>query len=198
MSGFAPSHPAFRSRHPWRLAALLLALMAAGPAAAQQTPVLHVDLTNGSTASYVGSEIVSVTTPGTDLVVTLQGGQTRTFPFATVRRLRLGHVDPTGVQEPALAAGVQALRLFQNAPNPVPHATTIHFELAAAGPVDLAVYSVSGERVRTLLRGPLGAGKHDVRWDGTSDRGRRVAPGVYFYRLSGAGRSDSRRMIFLQ
>ncbi len=69
-------------------------------------------------------------------------------------------------------------------PNPLNPATTITFALTQPGSVRLAVYDVSGRLVNTLANGTMGAGVHDVRWDGTSRAGTRVASGVYFYVLS--------------
>jgi len=49
------------------------------------------------------------------------------------------------------------------------------------------MYDLSGRLVRTLIDGPQRPGSHAARRDGTDDRGRRVASGVYFSRLEAAG-----------
>jgi hypothetical protein len=77
-----------------------------------------------------------------------------------------------------------AFRLDAAAPNPSRGAmVSIRFALARADRVDLRLFDVSGRMVKTLATGPLGAGVHDLNWDGTNDTGMRVQPGVYFYRL---------------
>jgi hypothetical protein len=76
--------------------------------------------------------------------------------------------------------------LAQPAPNPFSARTAITFRLAQAGPVDLAVFSVDGRRVRTLAQGDHEAGAHVVPWDGTNEGGRRLPAGVYYVRLSAA------------
>lgn len=72
-------------------------------------------------------------------------------------------------------------------PNPFRTSTTMHFTLGEAGPVDVAVYDLSGRRVRELVARPLEAGEQRVTWDGRDDAGARVGAGIYFVRLRTAG-----------
>lgn len=66
-------------------------------------------------------------------------------------------------------------------------ATRFAFSLPEAGTARLSVYDLAGRHVATLVEGGLSAGRHEVRWEGTSDRGERVGSGVYFGRLEAAG-----------
>jgi hypothetical protein len=89
--------------------------------------------------------------------------------------------------------------LGQNFPNPFNPSTTINFSLAAAGPVQLRVYDLSGRLVRTLVdEGKLAAGDHEAVWDGQDERGRAVSAGVYFYNLETEGYSQTRRMTMVK
>lgn len=98
------------------------------------------------------------------------------------------------VGEPPLQAGA---RLLGSQPNPFEHDTLISFALAEAGDVNLEVFDPSGRRVARLQEGPLGAGEHHVRWDGTRADGSRAASGVYFYRLQTNGVSQGMRLLLL-
>ncbi|NIT37429.1 MAG: T9SS type A sorting domain-containing protein [candidate division Zixibacteria bacterium] len=89
----------------------------------------------------------------------------------------------------------KAAALHQNRPNPARGATTITFELAAAGEASLEVYDCAGRKVRTLYAGHAGAGAHELSWDVTDEGGRPLAPGVYVYRLRAGGETLSRRMV---
>jgi len=89
-------------------------------------------------------------------------------------------------------------RLVGNAPNPFNPKTTISFEIARAGDVELSVYDAAGRKVRTLVRGALGAGPHDIAWNGTDDAGQQVASGVYRARLKANGVDLSRPMVLLK
>lgn len=90
------------------------------------------------------------------------------------------------------------LQLEQNAPNPFNPSTSISFVLPGAARVRVEVFDVGGRRVRTLLDGAMIAGRHSVRWDGTSDHGTQVASGTYFYRLTAGKRVISRKMLLLK
>jgi PKD repeat protein len=80
-------------------------------------------------------------------------------------------------------------------PNPLNPSTTISFALTQPGSVRLAVYDVSGRLVNTLANRFMEAGIHDVRWDGTSRTGGRVASGVYFYVLQTPERTVKSQLV---
>jgi len=72
------------------------------------------------------------------------------------------------------------VRILKIAPNPVRSGTAIRFHLAASGKSDLAVYDIRGRLVSKIGLGELQPGTQLVTWDGTSQAGEPVAPGVYF------------------
>lgn len=96
---------------------------------------------------------------------------------------RLGRTT-TGVE-----SSRSATRLFGNFPNPFNPVTTIRFTLANAADVRLDIVSVRGEHVRRFAMARTPAGSHDVVWRGDTDRGARVASGVYFCRLVVGGKA---------
>ena len=91
-----------------------------------------------------------------------------------------------------------AFRLSGNYPNPFNPSTTVSYQLSGISDVELAIYNLSGRRVRTLLRGRQKAGAHTVAWDGRDARGRAVASGVYLYRLQAGGQVQVRRMVLVR
>jgi hypothetical protein len=89
--------------------------------------------------------------------------------------------------------------LAQNAPNPVSgRSTTIRYALPRPGRVELAVYGVRGERIRTLVSEFQAAGHRSVVWNGRDDAGRRVPSGVYFYRLDAGSDRATRKIVILE
>jgi hypothetical protein len=91
------------------------------------------------------------------------------------------------------------MALFQNAPNPFERGTTIRYALERPVYTDLRVYDVRGALVRTLDSGAQPAGDHQRFWDGRDNDGRRVASGVYFYRLATSGGfAQTRKMLMLR
>ena len=92
----------------------------------------------------------------------------------------------------------EGFRLEQNYPNPFNPTTTIEFALPQAGPVSVEIYNINGQKVRTLIDGPMTAGVHTVEWDATDEAGSRVASGVYFYRLTTDEFTQSKKMTLLK
>ncbi len=62
----------------------------------------------------------------------------------------------------------------------------------------IAVFDLTGRRVRTLLDGPQAAGAHVVGWDGRDEKGHRVVSGVYFYRMEAGGFDQVQKATVLE
>jgi agmatine/peptidylarginine deiminase len=80
-------------------------------------------------------------------------------------------------------------------PNPFRDRTRFRFELRFPERVELAVYDVRGRLVRRLVDGERPAGMTEIDWDGRDDSGRRVAAGVYWFRLRAAGLRHARPVV---
>jgi len=74
-------------------------------------------------------------------------------------------------------------------PNPFSSSTTIGFNLATSGHVRLEVFDVAGRSVAVLTDGAYATGTYRLRWDG-----RRLGPGLYFYRLTAGNRVSTLAM----
>ncbi len=127
------------------------------------------------------------------------GVQTMRFVAVTdgfnLNRFDFVDFTPTDVPGPRAAGHV----LHPCHPNPFNPATTIVYELGSPATVDLDVYDVSGRLVRTLVAAEaVGAGRHEVRWDGRDESGKAAPAGVYFYRLDADGYSETRRMALVK
>ena len=68
-------------------------------------------------------------------------------------------------------------------PNPFNPSTTIVFDLAHDGPVELAIFDVRGRLVSRLESRLMTAGRHQTIWHGQGRDGRAVPSGTYFCRL---------------
>ncbi|MFH1686306.1 MAG: thrombospondin type 3 repeat-containing protein [bacterium] len=90
------------------------------------------------------------------------------------------------------------IRLAQNYPNPFNPVTEISFDLPRAMTVTLQVYNIHGQEVATPLSATLPRGSHTVTWDGTDQSCTPVASGVYFYRLTAAEFSSTKKMLLLK
>ncbi len=91
-----------------------------------------------------------------------------------------------------------SFELAQNYPNPFNPSTTIRYALPAPMEINLSIYNVLGQRVRTAVSGRQLAGGHTLVWDGTNDVGKPVASGVYFYRLKAGPFVKTRKMMLIR
>ncbi len=158
--------------------------------------MLAIRQAGGESAIYPVSDIDQVVFEGDSLFV-LGADGSDSYALVSIARIEFlwGF---SGVTNPKDAAGLlKAMRLFQNRPNPFTPETRIAFELAQAGRVELAIYSVDGRLIRALVEEERAAGSHEVTWDGRDAQGQRMAGGVYFYKLAAPGIAESRRMILL-
>lgn len=83
--------------------------------------------------------------------------------------------------------------LHQNYPNPFNPSTQIAFDLPSASHVELSIYNVLGQEVKTLINQQMEAGSHVVTFDGSN-----LASGIYFYRISADNFSDTKKMMMLK
>lgn len=84
--------------------------------------------------------------------------------------------------------------LSQNYPNPFNPTTNINFELAQAVDVNLTVYNLLGQKVKTLISNKtMGSGTHVVAFDASS-----LSSGVYFYRLEAGDFVANKRMTLIK
>lgn len=99
---------------------------------------------------------------------------------------------------PAEGAHRNAVTLAGPAPNPVASSAVIRYSLAEAVTVGLAVYDVTGRRVRSLESGRRAGGTFETTWDGRDSDGKRVSPGIYVVRLSADGAEYSQKVVVLE
>ncbi len=104
----------------------------------------------------------------------------------------------SGGGTPVESAEPASFTVSGNRPNPFNPTTAISFSLEKAGTVRLAVYDITGRKVRDLVNGQMAPGRHEAVWNGRDDRGARAASGVYVARLSSYGTSTSHRMLLMK
>lgn len=88
--------------------------------------------------------------------------------------------------------------LKQNYPNPFNSSTTIYYSLGKRGLVELILYNILGQKIRTLVNEIKIAGQHVVPWDGRNDNGQLVASGLYFYTLKTGSFIKTNKMVLLR
>jgi hypothetical protein len=95
------------------------------------------------------------------------------------------------------------LMLLQNYPNPFNPETWIPYRLNKAADVTIRIYDVNGYPVRLLHIGKQAPGNYitkdeAVYWNGSNEKGEKVASGVYFYQFEANGQRFVKKMILLK
>jgi len=83
--------------------------------------------------------------------------------------------------------------LQQNYPNPFNPSTSISFELPQATNVNISVYNMLGQEVKTLVDEFRSVGVHNVTFDASG-----LSSGVYIYRLVTPSQSFTKQMMLLK
>ncbi len=92
-----------------------------------------------------------------------------------------------------LAVLPESYTLKQNYPNPFNPVTQIRYELPESAQVRLEVYSITGQRVMSLVNERQSAGAHQVTFDATG-----LASGIYIYRIQAGSYVSSRQMTLIR
>jgi subtilisin family serine protease len=89
--------------------------------------------------------------------------------------------------------------LHNNYPNPFNGSTTIVVDAPTAQEMELSIYNLLGQKVRTLFSGKSSPGVNTFYWrDGTDDANQHVATGIYICRLNVAGSVFSQKIVYLK
>ncbi len=83
--------------------------------------------------------------------------------------------------------------LEQNYPNPFNPVTVIRYELPESAQVRLDVFTITGQRVATLVNERQAAGAHQIPFDASA-----LSSGVYIYRLQAGSYVSSRQMTLIK
>ena len=89
--------------------------------------------------------------------------------------------------------------LVGNYPNPFNPTTSISFSIPNESKVDLSVYNIKGQMVKSLVKESFESGNHSVIWDGNNDTDKPVSSGLYFYKLNVNDKTEGiKKMLLLK
>ena len=88
--------------------------------------------------------------------------------------------------------------LSQNYPNPFNPITKLDYNLPLRSKVNISIYNVLGQEIKTLVNGVKEYGYHSVTWDGRNDLGKDMSSGVYFARITSKGFTKTRKMLLVK
>jgi len=88
--------------------------------------------------------------------------------------------------------------LIGNYPNPFNPSTLISFSLAQPVNVELSIYNIRGQLVKTLINDWQETGVHTIEWNGADNAAQRVSSGVYFYKLQAGSIVETKKMLLIK
>jgi hypothetical protein len=108
----------------------------------------------------------------------------------------IGDGGPQTADANSLLPRVYALGLSY--PNPAEGGLRIDYTLPKESHVNLRIYNVAGQLVRSLREGKEKPGFYKAEWDGKDQNGHRVTSGVYLYRMEAGEFKKTRKLVVLR
>ena len=76
--------------------------------------------------------------------------------------------------------------------------TTVYFSIPEDSKVNLSIYDIKGQKVKTLTDSKFEKGLHKLFWDSKDSNGRTVSSGIYFYQLKTKDKELTRKMLLMK
>lgn len=90
------------------------------------------------------------------------------------------------------------IELYQNYPNPFNPTTLISYTLPKTSSVELKIFDILGNDVRTLVNEIQNSGIRNSKWDGTDNDGNKLSSGIYYCRLKVNDNIKTIKMILMK
>jgi tetratricopeptide (TPR) repeat protein len=114
-------------------------------------------------------------------------------PIEHENRFALDYTGSVNPQPEPTPLEQDAREFVSVSPNPANPLTSFTYSIKNPSNVKLTIYSINGQKVATLVDGPMSVGAHSVKFNGS-----RYASGVYFYRFESAGLKKTGKMLLLK
>ncbi len=102
------------------------------------------------------------------------------------------NVNPIGIK-PISGVVPEKYNLYQNYPNPFNPSTNIKFDVPVSSHIKLAIYSLTGSIVVTLVNDNLAPGSYSVEWDAS-----KYASGLYLYVIEATGFTSTKKLMLVK
>ncbi len=99
------------------------------------------------------------------------------------------YVGPTFTPDDILNA--ITTKLHQNHPNPFNPTTTIEFSIQNDSQIEICIYNIKGQKIKTLAHNDFTKGSHSIIWNGKDMNKNSVSSGIYFYKLIVSGKTEA-------
>jgi len=93
---------------------------------------------------------------------------------------------------------IEGIALRQNYPNPFNEETTIEYKIPAKTKVQLKIFNILGQEIKTFVNGVQDEGNYKYVWDGTNNIGNKVASGMFIIKVQTDNNTLLKKMIYLK
>lgn len=88
--------------------------------------------------------------------------------------------------------------LTQNYPNPFNPTTSISYVIPKSSFVNLSIYNIIGQEVKTLVNKYLQPGRYSVIWNGRDNNGNTVTSGIYLYKINAGEFENTKKLLLIK
>ena len=114
--------------------------------------------------------------------------------YAAATEIAIGRVNPeTSVKNSEGTVSPSGFILEQSYPNPFNTSTRIVFEIIEATQLELSIFNISGEKVKTIRSGYHQPGRYQTIFDASP-----LASGIYYYQLLTSSQRSVRKCVYLK
>ena len=85
----------------------------------------------------------------------------------------------------------------ENYPNPFCHSTTISYSLLQSSKVEINIFDLNGNLLRTLINKLHELGDYQIEWDGKDNQAKKVESGMYYYQIKANSKTTGKMMVFV-
>ncbi len=89
------------------------------------------------------------------------------------------------------------INTLMNYPNPFNPTTTIEFSIQNESNIELTIFNIRGQKVKTLINSDCTNGNHSIMWDGVDESNNPVSSGIYLYKLKVNGKTEATKKCLL-
>lgn len=161
-------------------------------------PGLKIDLSNGVMPEFALQDIRKLTFVSDSLKVHLKDGTSSQEFLNEIDKLFFEDVLVTSLTEKEIKFLTKTFELNQNYPNPFNPTTTIQYFLPTEGNVEVKIFNIKGNLVKTLFGDKQTKGSHKIKWDGKNIDERPVSSGFYIAQVKFGNTIKSKKMILLK
>ena len=124
-------------------------------------------------------------------------GTTVTIPIEEINKITFEGL--TNIKDVKKFQGIlKTFTLFQNYPNPFNPTTTISYTISQSGNVEITIFNVTGQLIKTIQKKHDSAGSYSTEWDGKNNQGISVATGLYIYQAKFGNSLLAKKMLIIK